>query len=120
LHFSLQTQKRPRFQYLIPNNHQIFSSCEFKNDVLINIGQIHDFGTQSGVVYNEYVVYNPNQIKMRYVVKVRFVPKQRTVIPRPLQLSSGNAQNRPTTTNDGLTPFERNERRLLNQLLNGW
>lgn len=38
----------------------------------IPIGGVKEFDIQSDLLYNEYIVYDSKQVKLRYLVKLKF------------------------------------------------
>lgn len=50
-----------------------FSESQMLDDgVMVPLGRPQQLGTKASLLYNEYIVYNVEQIKMRYILQVNF------------------------------------------------
>jgi len=45
-------------------------SVKVEKDIELPLGQAQDF-SEGGMCHNEYIIYNTNQVKMRYLVKCK-------------------------------------------------
>lgn len=61
-----------------PSSGVVFDGIYIPNGELqaTGIEQVYDFIIQTSLLYNEYVVYNRDQIKCKYIVRLRFLPKK--------------------------------------------
>lgn len=47
-------------------------STEF-NDVKVPLGPMEELNIKSDLIYNEYIVYDVNQVKLKYLIKIAFI-----------------------------------------------